>query len=60
MFAGAVSDRARSDPSKTQAAARPSHNVLSLSDNRTHRAQRLNIHNGIVDWSVSMRDTRVI
>lgn len=37
MFAGAVSDRARSDPSKTQAAARPSHNVLSLRDNQTHR-----------------------
>lgn len=37
MFAGTIGDCAGSDPSETQAAARPSHNVLSLRHTKKDR-----------------------
>lgn len=48
MFAGTVGNCAGSDPSKTQAAARPSHNVLSLG--HTKNKDRIFISAVVIGW----------
>lgn len=48
VFAGTIGDRARSDPSKTQAAARPSHDVLGL--RHAKHKDRIFISAVVIGW----------